>query len=92
MAKMLLGIAFLLLSASADESSRLPAGHMEPLGSHRPPDQLERLVVPPSPLQFAEYVSRPQPVVMEQLMGNTDVIRNWQNDNYLRLPCVYNTL
>ena len=84
-ASMLLVTVFFLVlfSVSADESSQLP-GHMEPLGSHMPPNQLERLVAPPSPLQFAEYVTRRQPVVMEQLMRDTDVIKNWQNDDYLR--------
>lgn len=78
----------MLFAVRADESSQLP-GHMEPLGSHRPPNQLERLVVPPSPLQFAEYVTRRQPVVMEQLMRNTEVIKNWQSDDYLKYVAAY---
>ena len=70
--------------ASTDATSSSRPGHMEPLGSHRPPEPIERLVVPPSPLEFAEYVSRRQPVVIEQLLANTEVLKNWQSDNYLR--------
>ena len=80
-----LTIALLLaMSAGADSPQLLP-GHMKPLGSHRPPEQLvERLVVPPLPLHFAQYVSRRQPVVIERLIENTEVFRNLQSDDYLR--------
>ena len=84
---MLSSVVVVLLFSSISyidaNGSDLP-GHMKPLGSHRPPVQLERLTIPPTPLQFAEYVSRRQPVLIEQLMSDTQVINNWQNDSYIR--------
>ena len=77
-----LGLAAIALALS-DSQSSIP-GHMQPLGSHREPELVQRLSVPPSPLQFAEYVSAKRPVVFDQLMTNTEVLKNWRSDSYLK--------
>ena len=60
-------------------------GHMQPLGSHMPPEYVKRLSEIPSPSQFVEqYLHPKQPVVFEGLVKDLDVRRNWASDDYLR--------
>jgi len=74
------------IDSSPDEVSNEIPGHMQPLGSHMEP----RLVVKriqhiPTPQEFNdEYVRNSQPVIFEGLMREQEVIKNWQNDDYLR--------
>ena len=75
-----------LPSAEADS----PPGHMQPLGSHMEPKPVTRINYMPTPQEFNQkFVSRKQPVIFEGLMSNQEVIKNWQNDKYLRY---HNTL
>ena len=60
-------------------------GHMQPLGSHIPPEYVKRLSDVPTPSQFAEQYVRPkQPVIFEGLIKDLDVRKNWASDDYLR--------
>ncbi len=60
-------------------------GHLKPLGSHMDPDMVPRLLHMPSPLEFHEkFVKEGKPVVMEGVMAGTEVLSNWQSDEYLR--------
>ncbi len=62
-----------------------PAGHMQPLGSHMPPSQIEVLKEFPSALTFYNsYVRNNLPVKLQGLLKNTDVLKNWKKDEYLR--------
>lgn len=64
--------------------SSLP-GHMQPLGSHMEPELVRRLDHIITPQEFYEdFVLPKKPVVFEGLMSNTDVVKNWQSDEYLR--------
>ena len=66
-------------------SESIPPGHMEPLGSHMPPLEVEVLNSFPDPLSFhSKYVQRNLPVKLKGLMKDTDVLKNWQSDEYLR--------
>ena len=72
----------LLLSSGSGED--LP-GHMQPLGSHREPDAVDKIARVLSPEEFSGgYVQPKRPVVFEGLLKSTGVLRNWQNDEYLR--------
>ena len=65
-------------------SSNLP-GHMQPLGSHMEPELVRRLdhMIPP-PEFYEDYVVPKRPVIFEGLLSQTDVLKNWQSDDYLR--------
>ena len=78
-------VLLLVLVWNGQADSNLP-GHLQPLGSHMPPEYVRRVSHIPSPLEFhREYVSSKTPLLMEGIMKNADVIKNWQNDDYLRL-------
>ncbi len=76
---------FLLpLCSGGDAPPPLP-GHMQPLGSHSEPELVPMLAHIPSPLEFREkYVKPGKPVVMKGVMAETEVLGNWQSDDYLR--------
>ena len=60
-------------------------GHMQPLGSHMPPEYVKRVSDFPTPSQFVEqYLHTKQPVVFEGLIKDLDVRKKWADDNYLR--------
>ena len=62
-----------------------PPGHMQPLGSHMEPQMVDRIAHVPFPEEFYhEYMQLKKPVVFEGLLKRTDVLRNWQRDEYLR--------
>ena len=64
---------------------RLPAGHLKPLGSHMEAQRIEELSTFPDPLTFQySYVQKNKPVKLNGLLKTTDVLNNWQNDDYLR--------
>lgn len=72
----------LLLSSGSGED--LP-GHMQPLGSHREPETVDKVARVLSPEEFnREYVQPKRPVVFKGLLRSTSVLRNWQKDDYLR--------
>ena len=60
-------------------------GHMQPLGSHMPPEYVKRVSGLPTPTQFVEqYLHTKQPVIFEGLIKDLDVRKKWADDNYLR--------
>ena len=62
-----------------------PPGHMQPLGSHMEPKMVDRIAHVPFPEEFyREYVQPKKPVVFGGLLKRTDVLQNWQKDEYLR--------
>lgn len=65
-------------------SSDLP-GHMMPIGSHRPPLEIDTLQTVPDPLFFYHnYVKPKKPVKFVGLLKDNEVLPRWQDDNYLR--------
>ena len=62
-----------------------PAGHMQPLGSHRPMEgEIERVDHIPNPLNFyLNYVQRSKPFVMEGAVKDTLPLKKW-TDDYLK--------
>ena len=60
-------------------------GHLQPLGSHMPPEYVKRVSDVPTPSQFVEQYVRPkQPVIFEGLIKDLQVRKNWAKDDYLR--------
>lgn len=60
-------------------------GHLLPLGSHTAPINVKRLTYLPSPTEFyLHFVEKRTPVVMEGAVTTTEVLSNWQSDDYLR--------
>ena len=60
-------------------------GHLQPLGSHMPPEYVKRVSDVPTPSQFVEQYVRPkQPVIFEGLIKDLEVRKNWADDDYLR--------
>ncbi len=70
--------------SSNGDGSELP-GHMQPLGSHRPPIKVKRIQHLPTPVEFhRDYVTPKIPVVMEGALNGASAWKKWQNDDYLR--------
>ena len=62
----------------------LPKGHLEPLGSHRPPDSIEERYDIPSPIEFwNEYVGISKPVVLRGASTHSRAFKLW-TDEYLK--------
>jgi len=73
-----------LCGDSSDAGTDLP-GHMQPLGSHKPPILVQRIQHLPTPAEFYKtYVQPKVPVVMEGALDEATIWRKWQNDDYLR--------
>lgn len=61
-------------------------GHLEPLGSHMPPELVRRISHLPSPREFHEnYVTPKTPVIIEGALRSSKVWKDWQDDDYIRL-------
>ena len=73
----------LVCSVNLAVSDDLP-GHMKPLGSHLPPLEIETLDSPPDPLTFYSYVKQNLPVKLKGLLKDNEVLKNWENDDYLK--------
>ena len=83
--KIVFFISVAILTCLSIECESIPPGHMQPLGSHMPPLEVEVLNSFPDPLSFhSKYVQRNLPVKLKGLMKDTDVLKNWQSDEYLR--------
>ena len=63
-----------------------PPGHMQPIGSHRPPEEnLTILSYVPDPVKFNEdFVLTNTPVLLKGAIAGTPAVTKWNNDNYLR--------
>lgn len=61
-------------------------GHMQPLGSHRPPeDSISVLSHVPDPVEFyEEYVVKQTPVLFKGAIAGTPAVTKWNSDEYLR--------
>ena len=82
-------IAFLVfLFVAAVTADGFPDGHLQPLGSHRPPEQsIEEVDVLPSSRRFYDdYVSKSRPVVFRKAVKSTRIFRKW-SDAFLK--CVF---
>ena len=78
-------LLFLTRFVDRATNSDLHPGHLLPLGSHTAPINVKRLTYLPSPTEFyLHFVERRTPVVMEGAMTTTEVLSNWQSDDYLR--------
>ena len=70
---------------TTDENKDELPGHMQPLGSHMPPEYVKRVTELATPTQFVDQNVHPkQPVVFEGLIKDLDVRKNWASDDYLR--------
>ena len=60
-------------------------GHMQPLGSHRPPMQIDVVEKMLHPLEFFDkYVQPSKPVLMKGAAKNFPSFGLWKNDSYLK--------
>ena len=68
-----------------DDIIDLP-GHMQPIGSHRPPEEsISVLPYVPNPLEFyEEYVTAHTPVLFKGAILDTPALTKWRDDEYLR--------
>ena len=73
-----------LLAFGSDEGA--PPGHMQPIGSHRPPEEnLTILFYVPDPVEFYEdFVLTNTPALFKGAIAGTPAVTKWNNDNYLR--------
>ena len=73
-----------VIAIGSDEGD--PLGHMQPIGSHRPPEEnLTSLSYVPDPEEFYEnFVFTHTPVLFKGAIAGTPAITKWNNDNYLR--------
>ena len=97
-AKMRLFILLIVTIAviGGDEGDLL--GHMQPIGSHRPPeDNITILSYVPDPVEFyEEYVIMQMPILFKGAILGTPALTKWTDDEYLRyeslresLVCMY---
>ena len=78
-------LLFLTRFVDSTTNSDTHPGHLLPLGSHTAPIDVKRLTYLPSPTDFyLHFVEKRTPVVMEGAMTTTEVLSNWQSDDYLR--------
>ena len=63
----------------------IPTGHLQPLGSHRPPEgAIKSIEQAPTPQEFYdEYVSKGQPVIFKGAAKLSPGFQLW-TDSYLR--------
>lgn len=83
-------ILLIVAIVTADGGIDLP-GHMQPIGSHRPPEEhITILSRVPDPLEFyEEYVSLKKPVLLKGAISSTPAVTKWISDEYLRyLQCI----
>ncbi|XP_039274677.2 bifunctional peptidase and (3S)-lysyl hydroxylase Jmjd7-like [Styela clava] len=80
----LLCISF-LITCGKPEGDNFPPGHMEPLGSHMPPIEIEVRESVPNPVEFYQkYIKPGKPVVMKEAAKVFENYKTWKNDTYLR--------
>lgn len=76
--------AFLLISSCFCESND-PPGHLQPLGSHVAPMEIEVRSDEIDPKEFFEkYVIQSKPVLMKGAAKRFPSYENWRNDTYLK--------
>ena len=75
----------LVILVIGNDEGVLP-GHMQPLGSHRPPEEsILVLSYVPNPLEFyEEHVSTHTPVLFKGAIVDTPALTKWRDDEYLR--------
>jgi len=73
------------LSAFVRNEDGLP-GHMQPIGSHRPPEEsIEVRTSVPNPLEFYDkYMTKHIPVLFKGAIAGTPAVTSWNDDQYLR--------
>ena len=61
-------------------------GHMQPIGSHRPPEEsISILPYVPDPLEFYEkFIMLKTPALFKGAIADTPAVTKWINDEYLR--------
>ena len=61
-------------------------GHMQPIGSHRPPEEsIEVRTSVPDPLEFYDkYMTKHIPVLFKGALAGTPAVTLWGDDEYLR--------
>ena len=59
---------------------------MQPIGSHRPPEESILVINSvPDPLEFYEkYMNTRTPVLMKRAIAGTPAVTKWIDDEYLR--------
>nr|XP_039252441.1 bifunctional peptidase and arginyl-hydroxylase JMJD5-like [Styela clava] len=78
-------VLFCVLSHLSSVQCDDPLGHLQPLGSHMPPINIDVIDTPPSPQEFLEkYVKVNKPVVIRGAAKAFDIFNTWKNDEYLR--------
>jgi lysine-specific demethylase 8 len=80
----LLVLCGLVLLSSSDAASDVPAGHLKPLGGHRPPEgEVDVIDGFPSPLEFYDkYIVGSKPVLMRGAAKGMKAFSLW-TDEYL---------
>lgn len=76
----------LIESVNSSDSLHVPVGHLEPLGSHRPPETnlVDDLRDMPSPQEFwTKYVRPSKPVVLRGAAKHGKAFTQW-TDEYLK--------
>jgi len=84
----MLRVALVLLTTLAvfvRNEDGLP-GHMQPIGSHRPPEEsIEVRTSVPDPLEFYDkYMTKHIPVLFKGAIAGTPAVTSWNDDQYLR--------
>ncbi|XP_065916678.1 bifunctional peptidase and arginyl-hydroxylase JMJD5-like [Dysidea avara] len=81
--RFLILLQFISISIGTNQDD-LP-GHMQPIGSHRPPEESILVINSvPDPLEFYEkYMGTHTPVLMKGAIAGTPAVTKWINDEYL---------
>ena len=84
--RLLIILLRLAIAAVGNEEGVGLPGHMQPIGSHRPPeDSVSILSYVPNPLEFyEEYVTTRTPVLFKGAILDTPALTKWRDDEYLR--------
>nr|XP_002737753.2 PREDICTED: lysine-specific demethylase 8-like [Saccoglossus kowalevskii] len=83
--KFLFIITVVLLAVQFCHCTEHPRGHLQPLGSHQPPEgDIEKIdVIPPPDVFYNKYIKRSKPVIFKDAAKALPGFSLW-NDDYLR--------
>ena len=80
----IISMVIIVSSFLTSNANDLP-GHLQPLGSHRPPMQVDVKDGQLNPIEFFDnYVKPSKPVLLKGAAKNFPSFLNWRNDEYLK--------
>lgn len=80
----LLVLLQIVIVAIGSDVGELP-GHMQPIGSHRPPEDIYTLSYVPDPIEFYEdFMIMQRPALFKGAIAGTPAVTKWIDDEYLR--------